>query len=179
MDLVPELGHLFGSFCFGYFGLTTLLQLGERGKQSFWVCPAVTLVLCHVIEAFCYHSLWAVESRILSAPCYFGLCYHHKAYMLPGIWLSAQNAELFCIDFEVSVATLLKNPSRLSRNIQEQSIWSSRLPQEMQRRSLGQTHTSSWDSISSNNLLVRRICCFHRWFLWEIRHQEGRLMAQI
>jgi hypothetical protein len=26
MDLVPELEHLFGSFCFGYFGLTTLLH---------------------------------------------------------------------------------------------------------------------------------------------------------
>ncbi len=74
----------------------------------------------------------------------------------------------FCIDFKVSIATLLKNPSRLSRDVQEQSIWSSRLPQEMWRRSLGKSHTSSWDSISSNNLLVRRICCFHRWFLWEI-----------
>jgi hypothetical protein len=26
MDLIPELGHLFGSFCIGYFGLTTLFQ---------------------------------------------------------------------------------------------------------------------------------------------------------
>ncbi len=34
----------------------------------------------------------------------------------------------FCIDFKVSIATLLKNPSRLSRDIQEPSIWSSRLP---------------------------------------------------
>jgi hypothetical protein len=35
-------------------------------------------------------------------------------------------------------------------NIHEQSIWSSRLPQEMQRRLLRWAHTSSWDSISSN-----------------------------
>jgi hypothetical protein len=35
IDLVPELGHLFGSFCFGCFGLTTLLHLGESGEQSF------------------------------------------------------------------------------------------------------------------------------------------------
>ncbi len=35
MDLVPELGHLFGSFCFGYIGLTTLLHWGESGEQSF------------------------------------------------------------------------------------------------------------------------------------------------
>ncbi len=29
----------------------------------------------------------------------------------------------FCIDFKVSIATLLKNPSKLSRDVQEHSIW--------------------------------------------------------
>ncbi len=29
----------------------------------------------------------------------------------------------FCIEFKVSIVMLLKNPSRLSRDIQEQSIW--------------------------------------------------------
>jgi hypothetical protein len=33
MDLIPELGHLFGSLIFGYFGLTTLLHWGDSGKQ--------------------------------------------------------------------------------------------------------------------------------------------------
>jgi hypothetical protein len=35
MDLIPELEHLFGSFCVGYFGLNTLLHWGESGEQSF------------------------------------------------------------------------------------------------------------------------------------------------
>ncbi len=39
-------------------------------------CPAVTLVLCYVMEVSCYHSLWAVKLQILPAPCYSGL-YHH------------------------------------------------------------------------------------------------------
>jgi hypothetical protein len=34
--------------------------------------------------------------------------------MLPGIQLSAQNAEFFCIDISVSIVKLLKNQSRLS-----------------------------------------------------------------
>jgi hypothetical protein len=85
--------------------------------------------------------------------------------MLPGIQLCVQNVEFFCIDFKVSIAKLLKNPSRQSSHVQEQSIWSLRLPQEMQKRSLGKAHTSSWDSISSNNLLVRRICCFPSFIL--------------
>jgi hypothetical protein len=54
--------------------------------------------------------------------------------MLPGIQLSAQNVKFFCIDFLVSFTKLLNNPSRLSSDIQEQSIWSLRLPQAMQRR---------------------------------------------
>jgi hypothetical protein len=34
MDLISELGHLFGSFYFDYFGLTTLLHWGGSGEQS-------------------------------------------------------------------------------------------------------------------------------------------------
>ncbi len=45
MDLMPELGHLFGSFCFGYFGLTTLLHWGESGCRR----PPI---LCTVQEYF-------------------------------------------------------------------------------------------------------------------------------
>ncbi len=43
--------------------------------------------------------------------------------MLPGIKLSAQDVRFFCIDFKVGIATLLENPSRLSRDVQGQSIW--------------------------------------------------------
>ncbi len=59
----------------------------------------------------------------------------------------------------------------------EQSIWSSRLPQEMQRRSSRWAYTSSWYFISSNNVIVCRTCRFHCELLWEIRPQE-RMMVQ-
>jgi hypothetical protein len=118
-------------------------------------------------------------------PCYEVSCYHSRLgslignlfctlllwALLPSLCVNASEYLIKCAEcwillhrLQVSVTALLKNPSRLSSkssNVQEQSLRSSRLPQEMQRRSLGQTHTSSWDSISSKNLLVRRICCFH------------------
>ncbi len=40
-------------------------------------CPTVTLVLCHIVEMSCYHSLWAVKSWILPAYWYSGLYDHH------------------------------------------------------------------------------------------------------
>ncbi len=37
--------------------------------------------------------------------------------MLPGIELSAQNVKFFLLSFNVSIATLLKNSSRLSQDV--------------------------------------------------------------
>ncbi len=117
-------------------------------------CPAIALVLCHVMEVSCYHSL--LGSYIANIVCTLllwalwpSLGIHASRYFIK----CTECQILFCIDSKVSITTLLKNPFRLSRDVQVQSSWSSRLPQEMQRRSLGQTHTSSWDSISSNNCL--------------------------
>jgi hypothetical protein len=56
------------SLFFGNFGLTTLLHWGKGWQAIIPSCPAVTLFLCHVMEVYCYHSLWTVTSRVLSAP---------------------------------------------------------------------------------------------------------------
>jgi hypothetical protein len=41
MDLVPVLGYLFGSYCFGYFGLTTLSNANEvRGMSTCFILPS-------------------------------------------------------------------------------------------------------------------------------------------
>jgi hypothetical protein len=48
IDLVPELGHLFGSFCFGYFGLTTL-SIEVRVASNHSVLPSghISFVPCY------------------------------------------------------------------------------------------------------------------------------------
>ncbi len=51
----------------------------------------------------------------------------------------------FCIDFNVSIA-IFKNPSRLSRDVQEQSIWSIRLTPNGDA-----TPNLNKDAASSNN----------------------------
>jgi hypothetical protein len=53
MDLIPVPGYLLGSFCFGYFGLTTLSnQSGELNEHIAPSCPEVTVVLHHAKEMF-------------------------------------------------------------------------------------------------------------------------------
>ncbi len=117
------------------------------------------------MEVSCYRSLWVVTLRVLSLP--FTLSFvtivRHKCFQVFNWVHRVLNS--FCLDFKVSIVTLLKNPSRLSRDVLTK--WRPRtiylvpsLPQEMKRRSLGKTHTSSWDTSSSDNLFVRRICCF-------------------
>jgi hypothetical protein len=51
IDLVPELGHLFGSFCFDYFGLTTLL-IEVRVASNHFVLPSG-----HISFVPCYGSI--------------------------------------------------------------------------------------------------------------------------
>ncbi len=122
IDLVPELGHLFGSFCFGYFGLTTLLHWGESGKQSFCLAQRSHYVCamswkCLVITPFgrlnCKYCLHLVTLG-------FATIIRHTYFQIFNLVHKMFNS--FCIDFQVSIATLLKNPSRLTRDIQEQSI---------------------------------------------------------
>jgi hypothetical protein len=76
-------------------------------------CPIATLVMCHIMEvSCCYHSLLGSTLQVLSAPILWAFRpLGINAYMY---YLSVQNVEFFCLDLKVSIATLLKNPSRLS-----------------------------------------------------------------
>ncbi len=147
---------------FGSFDLVTLVWPHLRWEWQAIIPsrPVVTIAFYHAMEVCCYHSLWAVKLQLCLRLVTLGsiIC---KLWLPPGNQLKCAGWRIFCIDFWVSIAKFLKNPSRLLVNVQKQPIWSSRLPQEMQRRSSKWAHTSSWDSISSNNVIVWRTCRFH------------------
>jgi hypothetical protein len=101
--------------------------------------PVVTIVFYHVMEVSCYHSFWAVTSR---------LCLRLLLWGLLLISTSRHSVEV-CSMSNLSALTS-KSASRSYLRIHlgcltallEQSIWSPRLPQEMQRRSSRWAHTS-------------------------------------
>jgi hypothetical protein len=156
IDLIREVGRTMVPF-----DLVTLVWPHSRWKWQAIIFSSLvaTTLFYQAMEVSCYHSFWAVKSR---------LCLHlltlgsFTCKYLQVFSLSAQDVEFVRIDLLVSIAKLLKDPSRLSNCHSEQSIWSSRLLQEMQRRSSRWAHTFSCDSISSNNVIVWRTCCFHR-----------------
>ncbi len=117
------------------------------------------------MEVSCYHFVWVVMLQVLSAPFTLGFVtiVRHTCFQIFNWVCRMWNS--FCLDFKVSIATSLKNPSRLSRDVLTK--WCPRtiylvpsLPQEMEMRSLGKTHTSSWDTICSDNLFVMRIVVY-------------------
>ncbi len=145
----------------GYFGLTTSsIEARVASNQS--VLPS-----SHDIFIPCLGSV--LLSLLLGGYIAIIVCTFSHWGLLPLLWVntsrnqfSVQNVNFFCIDFYVSIAKLLKNPSRLSsRIVQKQSIWSLRLPQERQRRSSRWAHTFSQNSISSKKFLAWRSCLFH------------------
>ena len=72
---------------------------------------------------------------------------------------------------------MLKDPSRLS-NSAARAIYL--VPKTASRDAEEVIKVSSyifWDSISSDNVIVWRTCCFHGYLLWEIKPQE-RIMVQ-
>ncbi len=121
---------------FGYFGLTTLLHWGKGGEQSFPLAQWSHYFLCHVMEVYCYHSLWEITLQVLSAPFTLGFVtiVRHKCFQVFN-WVRRMSNS-FCLDFKVSIVTSLENPSRLSRDVLTK--WRPRtiylapsLPQEM------------------------------------------------
>ncbi len=144
----------------GFFNLVLLVWPHLRWEWQAIIpsSPVVTIVFYHAMEVSCYHSFWAVKLQ---------LCLHLDTLgsiigkCLQVFSWSAQDVKFVCIDFLVSIAKLLKDPSRLSNCHYKKSIWSSRLLQEMQRGPSMWAHTSSWDSISSDNVIVWRTCHFH------------------
>ena len=103
-------------------------------------CPLVTIVFYHdVMEVSCYHSFWAVTSRLYLCLVALGSFAHKYSRhsvevcsMLNLSVLTSKSAVRSCLRIHLGCLT----------GLLEQSIWSSRLPQEMQRRSSRWAHTS-------------------------------------
>ncbi len=86
MDLVPIPWCLFGSFCFGYFGLTTLYnQWGERCKHIAPSCPEVTVILTMPRKCLSCFTPLGGWIAILPAPYYSEVWYHLFWVCIPGI----------------------------------------------------------------------------------------------
>jgi hypothetical protein len=73
--------------------------------------PVVTIAFYLAMEVSCYQFFLGSLIAIMSMSCYSGVYY---LLVLPGIQLSAQDVEFVCIDFQVIIAKLLKDPSKLS-----------------------------------------------------------------
>jgi hypothetical protein len=72
IDLVPELGHLFGSF-----PLVALVRphssIEVRVASNHFILPSGHISIVPFMKVSCYHSLWAVTLQVLFAPFYSGL----------------------------------------------------------------------------------------------------------
>jgi hypothetical protein len=61
INLIPDIGCTVVPLNWFSFGLTTLeVRVVSNHPSS----PVVTVVFYHVLEVFCYHSFWAVKSRL-------------------------------------------------------------------------------------------------------------------
>ncbi len=71
----------------------------------------VTVAFYHVLEVSCYHSFWVVKLRLCLRLVTLGsiTCKYLQVFRN-----SAQYVEFVRIDLLVSIAKLLKDPSRLS-----------------------------------------------------------------
>ncbi len=119
--------------------------------------PLVTIVFYHVMEVSCYHSFWVVTLRLCLRLLLWGL-----------LLLSTPGIQLKCAVCRICLLTC-KSASRICLRIHlgclaillQQSIWSPRLPQEMQRRSSRWAHTSFVIPLALTIWMSGRICCFY------------------
>ena len=127
-DRIPEVGHPM---------VPLIWLLGQPHFRREWQAiipfsPVVTIVFYHVMEVSCYHSFWAVTSRLCLCLVALGSFTHkysrHSVEVRSMSNLSAltcKSASQSCLRIHLGCLT----------GLLEQSIWSPRLPQEMQRRS--------------------------------------------
>jgi hypothetical protein len=173
IDLIPELRHT--------LVLLIWLHWSDHILSMRWEWWAI-IPSCPVFMIVFYHALAMSWKSLVITP--FGQLNRNYvcALLLWGLLLVSASkysvkvcrmSNLSALTFKSASQSCLRILLDCLVNIQEQSRWSSRLPQEIQRRSSRWAHTSSWDSISSNNVIVGRTCRFHHWLLWEIRPQKG------
>ncbi len=101
--------------------------------------PLVTIVFYHVMEVSCYHSFWAVTSRLCLCLVALGSFTHKYSRHFVEV---RSMSNLFAVTSKSALQSCLRIHLGCLTYLLEQSIWSPRLPQEMQRRSSRCTHTS-------------------------------------
>ena len=135
IDHIPEVGHL---------AVPLIWLLGQPHLRWEWwaiipSCPLVMIVFYHVMEVSCYHSFWAVTLRLCLCLVALGSFTHNysrhsvEVRSMSNLYaLTSKSASRSCLRIHLGCLTALI----------EQSIWSPRLTQEMQRRSSRCAHTS-------------------------------------
>ena len=121
-------------------------------------CPLVTIVFYHVMEVSCYHSFWAVTSGLCLCLVALG-SFTHK-YSRHSVEVHSMS-NLSALTSKSALQSCLRIPLGCLTALLEQSIWSPRLPQEMQRRSSRWAHISFGVPLALTIWMSGRICCFH------------------
>ncbi len=120
--------------------------------------PLVMIVFDHVMEVSCYQSFLGGCFAIMSVPialgsfiCKYLQAFNWSAQYVKFVRMTCKSASQSCLRIHLGCLTVLL----------KQSIWSPRLPQEVQRRSSRWAHTSFWVPLAPTIWLSGRICCFH------------------
>ncbi len=127
------------------YGSFYLVTCQPHLRWEWWAtipsCPLVTIVFYHVMEVSCNHSFWAVTSRLCLCLVALG-SFTHK-YSRHSVEVRSMSSLSTLMSKSVSaVQSCLRIHIGCLTGLLEQSIWSWRLPQEMQRRSSRCAHTS-------------------------------------
>ncbi len=130
----------------GKFLVPFIWLLGQPHLRWEWCaiipsCPFVTIVFYHVMEVSCYHSFWVVTSRLCLCLVTLG-SFTHKYSRHSVEVRSMSNLSALTSKSVSAVRSCLRIHLGCLTGLLEQSIWSPRLPQEMQRRSSRCAHTS-------------------------------------
>jgi hypothetical protein len=145
---MPEVGHPM---------VPLIWLLGQPHLRWEWWAiisssPVVRIVFYHVMEVSCYHFFFErLNCNSVCALLLWGLLFastsRHSVEvrsMLNSSALTCSSASQSCLRIHLGCLTALL----------EQSIWSLRLPQEMQRRSSRWAHTSFGIPLAPDNLIV-------------------------
>ncbi len=123
IDLVPELGHLFGSFpLFTFVWPHSSIEVRVASNHSILPSGHISIVPCYgsvllslpfgwLSCKYCLHLVTLGFVAIIRHKCFQVFNEVHRMSIF------------FCIDFKVSIEMFLKNSSKLTRDVQEQSIW--------------------------------------------------------
>ncbi len=154
VDHIPKIGHTM---------VPLIWVLGQPPLRWEWWAiipssPVVTIVFYHAMEVSCYHSFWAVKLQLCLRLLLWGLLlvstlrYSVKVRMMSNLSaLTCKSASQSCLRIHLDCLTaplqaiylVLKTASRDAEEVIKVSSY------------------IFWDSISSDNVIVWKTCCFH------------------